>query len=164
MQRIAEPTGFDRAKWGMVTAWCENNNEQVETLIWFGLILKTIAQIDIVQSNLLIESLFLVLKHRWFFLRSLDALEQVKRAVEKYLIDRNNLIPRVALRGATPQINRHDGRWMTKFRREKCGMFLCDALQRSIGRGWSSAIVGVRTGRPLSLTPEIKYNSPPPLK
>jgi transposase InsO family protein len=90
----------------------ENSNEHVDSLITLGLILRTIAQIDIVQSNSLIEALFLALKHRWLFLQSLDTLEQVIRYVEKYLLDHNNLIPRVALRGATPQ-EMFLGKWTT---------------------------------------------------
>jgi hypothetical protein len=90
----------------------ENSNEHVDSLIRLGLILRTIAQTDIVQSNSLIEALFLALKHRWLFLQSLDTLEQVIRYAEKYLLDHNNLIPRVALRGAPPR-EMFLGKWTT---------------------------------------------------
>ena len=75
---------------------------EVDLLIKLGKIVRTIAQIDVVFSNSMIEALFRSLKHRWLFMIPITSFESFCRAVDEYLTDHNIRIPHNALRGAVP--------------------------------------------------------------
>jgi transposase InsO family protein len=85
-----------------VDSGVENLNEEVNSLIKLGKIARTIAQIDVVFSNSMVEALFRSLKHRWLFMISITSFEALCRAVDEYLRAHNTLIPHNALRGAVP--------------------------------------------------------------
>ncbi len=61
-----------------------------------------VAQIDIPQSNSMVESFWSHLKHRWLFLHTLDSIATVRRLVTKYVEDHNLKIPAPVLGGRTP--------------------------------------------------------------
>ena len=61
-----------------------------------------IAQVDITQSNSMVEALWRQMKHRWLYLHTLDTVEAVRKIATQYVSDVNELIPRVELGGRTP--------------------------------------------------------------
>ena len=61
-----------------------------------------IAQVDVVQSNSLVEALWSQLRHRWLYQHTLDAFEALQRLVGKYFADHNAIILRAELGGRTP--------------------------------------------------------------
>ena len=61
-----------------------------------------VAQVDIAQSNSLIESLWFQIRSRWLYLHTLDSFQTLERLIEKYFRDHNELIPRAELGGRTP--------------------------------------------------------------
>ena len=81
----------------MTDGGCEN----------FGLteinqVVHVIAQVDIAQSNSLIESLWSQIRSRWLYIHTLDSFQVLERLLEKYFNDHNELIPRAELSGRTP--------------------------------------------------------------
>jgi len=86
--------------------WCdsgvENLNSNVDALIGSNAIQRTVAQIDISQSNSMVEAFFRRLKHAWLFVHPLPDLESAARLTAQYVKDHNELIPHYALAGATP--------------------------------------------------------------
>ncbi len=61
-----------------------------------------IAQVDIAQSNSLIERLWYQLRHRWLYLHHLDSFARLERLIATYFIDHNTRIPTMVLGGRTP--------------------------------------------------------------
>lgn len=88
----------------------ENLNKDVDSLIENNVMRRTIAQIEVVQSNSMIEAFFRRLKHAWLFVHPLPSLAAVTHLTEQYIHDHNQLIPHAALAGATPAEAFH-GRW-----------------------------------------------------
>jgi putative transposase len=86
--------------------WCdsgtENLNSHVNSLVESGKIQRTVAQIDIEQSNSMIESLFNRLKNRYLYHKELSTFDALVKHVDFYLNESNNLIPFYAHSGATP--------------------------------------------------------------
>jgi transposase InsO family protein len=81
---------------------CENINGPVTSLVTSGKMSRTIAQLDVEQSNSMIESLFHRMKHRYLFLRSLSSFELLVKYVDDYIQDSNDGTPYDFLKGATP--------------------------------------------------------------
>jgi transposase InsO family protein len=88
----------------------ENLNRDVDTLIESKVMTRTIAQIEVAQSNSMIEAFFRRLKHAWLFVHPLPNLSAVTQLTEQCIHDHNELIPHSALAGATPAEVFH-GRW-----------------------------------------------------
>ena len=61
-----------------------------------------VAQVDVLQSNSMVEALWSQLRHRWLYLHQLDTFAGLEALVRKYFADHNSLIPRVELGGRTP--------------------------------------------------------------
>ena len=61
-----------------------------------------VAQIDIAQSNSLVEALWSQLKNRWLFTHTLNTFSGLQRLIEVYFRDHNQMIPRAELKGRTP--------------------------------------------------------------
>lgn len=61
-----------------------------------------VAQVDLVQSNSMVEALWSQLRHRWLYLHQLDSFAGLEALIRKYFVDHNSLIPRVELGGRTP--------------------------------------------------------------
>jgi hypothetical protein len=61
-----------------------------------------VAQVDVRQSNSMVEALWRQLRHRWLYLHSLDTFAGLKQLVATYFEDHNSLIPRAELGGRTP--------------------------------------------------------------
>jgi putative transposase len=87
----------------LVDSGCENINEKVDVLVDSGSISMTIAQIDIEQSNSMVEMLFHRMKHRYLFTILLSNFESLVKGADFYLYESNTCIPHSALKGATPE-------------------------------------------------------------
>lgn len=86
----------------MVDGGIENLNESVDTLVSDGLIRRVIAQVDLRESNSLIERWWRSLKHAWLFLHALDTPATVRRLVAFYVEQHNQVMPHWAHKGLTP--------------------------------------------------------------
>ena len=80
----------------------ENINGHVDKLFEAGTLERVIAQIDVSFSNSMIEAWFRSIKHQWLFLHQLNDLATVKRLVEFYVVEHNEVLPHSAFRGQTP--------------------------------------------------------------
>jgi putative transposase len=63
---------------------------------------RLLAQVDIVESNSMIESWWSQLKHMWLFLHPLETIESVRKLVAFYVAEHNEVMPRLMLGGRTP--------------------------------------------------------------
>ena len=82
----------------------ENINEVViESIVKSKLISMTIAQIDIEQSNSMVEMLFHRKKHLYLQTIVLSNFESLVKGADFYLHESNTCIPHSALKGATPE-------------------------------------------------------------
>jgi len=61
-----------------------------------------VAQVDIVQSNSMIEALWSQLRHRWLYLHTLDSFAGLESLIRTYFADHNSLTPCIELGGRTP--------------------------------------------------------------
>ena len=86
----------------MVDGGIENLNESVDNLVTDGLIRRVIAQVDLRESNSLIERWWRSLKHSWLFLHALDCPATVRRLVAIYVEQHNQVMPHWAHKGLTP--------------------------------------------------------------
>ena len=81
----------------------ENLNGHVDGLVETQEIQRTVAQIDIAQSNSMVEAFFRRLKHAWLFKHALLSVPAVQRLCADYVRDHNEVLPHYALAGATPK-------------------------------------------------------------
>ena len=61
-----------------------------------------LAQIDIVESNSILEAWWRSLRHQWLYLNTLDTPAAVRRLVTFYVTEHNEVLPHSALNGRTP--------------------------------------------------------------
>ena len=80
----------------------ENVNAQVDELITTGVRRRVLAFTDLRFSNSMIEAWWRSLKHQWLFLHALDSVTTVRRLVEFYVHEHNQVLPHSAFRGQTP--------------------------------------------------------------
>ena len=80
----------------------ENINASVTELIESGIIKRVLAQVDVTNSNSMIESWWRALKHQWLFLHSLDTIDTVRKLVTFYVEQHNTRVPHFAFNGQTP--------------------------------------------------------------
>ena len=80
----------------------ENVNSMVDALRSEGIVKRVLAQVDIVQSNSMIESWWRQLKHQWLYLNTLDSIESVRKLVTFYAEQHNSVVPHYAFQGQTP--------------------------------------------------------------
>lgn len=81
----------------------ENNNDIVDQIIYVRKIQKLIAKVDIHYSNSIVEVLFRSLKHNFLFHQLPKNPLSLKRKVNFYFNQHNNVIPHNAHKGATPR-------------------------------------------------------------
>jgi putative transposase len=86
----------------LADAGVENVNAQVDDLITSGVLRRVLAFTELTFSNSMIEAWWRALKHPWLFLRSLDSVTTVRRLVEFYVQQHNQVLPHSAFRGQTP--------------------------------------------------------------
>jgi transposase InsO family protein len=80
----------------------ENLNTKVNELVSEGTIKRILAQVDIAQSNSMIEAWWRQLKHHWLFLNELDSATSVRKLVGFYVEQHNTVVPHFAFEGQTP--------------------------------------------------------------
>lgn len=94
--------------------WCddgsENDNSSVNELIASGKINRTIAQVDVSQSNSMIEAFFKSMKHNYLFNQDPTSFGILAKQIEFYIQQHNEVIPHSALDGATP-LEKYTGQW-----------------------------------------------------
>jgi putative transposase len=61
-----------------------------------------LAQIDIVESNSILEAWWRSLRHQWLYLNTLDTPAAVRSLVAFYVQQSNEVMPHSALNGRTP--------------------------------------------------------------
>lgn len=94
----------------IVDGGTENINEKVNSLITSGSITRKIAQIEISESNSMVEALFRSSKHNYLFKKNLDSEAALRSHFEFYVNEHNTRVPHSALKGATP-IEVFTGTW-----------------------------------------------------
>ena len=80
----------------------ENVNGTVNELVSDGTIKRILAQVDIVESNSMIEAWWRQLKHQWLYLNELDSANSVRKLVSFYVEQYNSVVPHFAFQGQTP--------------------------------------------------------------
>src|SRR3954469_25032849 len=75
---------------------------QVDEVITTGVLRRVLAFTELKCSNSMIEAWSRSLKHQWLFLHSLDSVTTVRRLVEFYVQEHNEVLPHSAFRGHTP--------------------------------------------------------------
>ena len=91
----------------------ENDNAEVAGLGAIGLFTLTLAQIDVIFSNSVIEALFRSAKHNYLFQQRLESLANFEGHASFYLTQHNELMPHNAFNGATP-LEMYTGSWGPK--------------------------------------------------
>jgi hypothetical protein len=86
----------------LADAGVENVNAQVDALIATGVLRRVLAFTELKFSNSMIEAFWRSFKHQWLFLHSLDSVTTVRRLVEFYVQEHNQVLPHSAFRGQTP--------------------------------------------------------------
>src|SRR5215831_6525972 len=86
----------------LADAGVENVNAQVDALISTGVLRRVLAFTEVKFSNSMIEAWWRALKHQWLFLHALDSVTTVRRLVEFYVQEHNQVLPHSAFRGQTP--------------------------------------------------------------
>jgi len=86
----------------MVDGGIENLNESVDNLISDGLVRRVVAQVDLRESNSMIERWWRSLKHNWLFLNVLDTPTTVRRLVAFYVQQHNQVMPHWSHKSLTP--------------------------------------------------------------
>jgi putative transposase len=86
----------------LADAGVENVNADVDELIATGVLRRVLAFTELKLSNSMIEAWWRSLKHQWLFLHSLDSVATVRRLVEFYVQEDNQVLPHSAFRGQTP--------------------------------------------------------------
>lgn len=80
----------------------ENLNDKVNELVSDGTIKRILAQVDIVESNSMIEAWWRQLKHQWLYLNELNNANSVRKLVSFYVEQHNSVVVHFAFQGQTP--------------------------------------------------------------
>ena len=86
----------------LADAGVENVNAEVDKLTTTGVLRRVLAFTELKFSNSMIEAWWRSLKHQWLYLHSLDSVTTVRRLVEFYVQEHNQVLPHSAFRGQTP--------------------------------------------------------------
>jgi putative transposase len=63
---------------------------------------RVLAQVEITESNSMIEAFWRSMKHSWLYLNSLDNIQRLRSLVEFFVASHNAEMPHAAFRGQTP--------------------------------------------------------------
>jgi len=86
----------------MVDSGVENLNAAVDAVLMATQIRRVLAQVEVTESNSMIEAWWRSLKHQWLFLNSLDTVEHVRALVAFFVESHNTRMPHAAFAGQTP--------------------------------------------------------------
>ena len=79
----------------------ENVNGAVDDALGAGELTRVLAQVEVTFSNSMIEAFWRSLKHSWLYLHSLDSFAALRRLIEVYVIEHNEVMPHAAFQGQT---------------------------------------------------------------
>jgi transposase InsO family protein len=94
--------GGVRAATVIADSGSENVNSEVDDLLDEEGLRRTLAQVDVTFSNSMIEAFWRSLKHSWLYLHSLQSIESLRRLVDFYVTQHNEVMPHAAFNGQTP--------------------------------------------------------------
>jgi hypothetical protein len=80
----------------------ENVNEAVDDYLADASLERVVAQVEIAESNSLVEVWWRGLRHQWLYLNTLDTVAPARRLVAFYVREFNEVMPHSALNGWTP--------------------------------------------------------------
>jgi putative transposase len=80
----------------------ENVNAAVDATLLAEGLHRVLAQVEVTESNSMIEAWWRSLKHQWLFLNPLATLERVRTLVAFFVEEHNTKMPHAAFRGLTP--------------------------------------------------------------
>jgi transposase InsO family protein len=80
----------------------ENVNDIVDEFLSGGILRRVLAQVEIVESNSLVEAWWRGLRYQSLYLNTLDTAAAVRRLVAFYVKEFNEAMPHSALNGRTP--------------------------------------------------------------
>lgn len=86
----------------MADSGVENVNAAVDATLLTTRIRRVLAQVEVTQSNSMIEAWWRSLKHQWLYLNTLDTIERVRSLVAFFVDAHNSQMPHAAFRGQTP--------------------------------------------------------------
>ena len=86
----------------MADSGSENVNEAVDRYLEGSVIKRVLAQVEVVESNSMIEALWRSLRHQWLYLHELDTVGGLRPLVEFYIEQHNAVMPHAAFSGPTP--------------------------------------------------------------
>ncbi len=77
-------------------------NDSLKELVSDDTIQRILVQVDIVESNSMIEAWWRQLKHQWLYLNELDSASSVRKLIDFYVEQHNSVVPLFAFQGQTP--------------------------------------------------------------
>jgi len=86
----------------MADSGVENVNAVVDATLVAACLRRVLAQVEVTESNSMIEAWWRSLKHQWLYLNSLDTIERVRTLVAFFVEQHNAHMPHAAFRGQTP--------------------------------------------------------------
>ena len=86
----------------MADSGVENVNAAVDAALIATQIRRVLAQVEVTESNSMIEAWWRSLKHQWLFLNCLDTIERVRTLVAFFVESHNTQMPHAAFAGQTP--------------------------------------------------------------
>lgn len=101
-RHLAPSTGTRPAVTVMADSGVENVNAVVDTTLLAASLRRVLAQVEVTESNSMIEAFWRSLKHQWLFLNSLDGIEHLRTLVAFFVKAHNTQMPHAAFRGHTP--------------------------------------------------------------
>ena len=81
---------------------CENVNTDVDDTLESEDLSRVLAQVEVTFSNSMIEAFWRSLKHSWLYLHSLGSIESLRRLMDFYVRQHNEVMPHAAFKGQTP--------------------------------------------------------------
>ncbi len=97
-----DPTGARPTVTVMADSGVENVNAAVDAALLAACLRRVLAQVEVTESNSMIEAWWRSLKHQWLYLNSLDSIERVRSLVAFFVQEHNAQMPHAAFRGKTP--------------------------------------------------------------
>jgi len=97
-----DPTGPRPTVTVMADSGVENVNAAVDATLLAERLHRVLAQVEVTESNSMIEAWWRSLKHQWLYLNSLDTIERLRTLVAFFVEEHNTKMPHAAFRGHTP--------------------------------------------------------------
>jgi len=86
----------------MADSGVENVNRIVDDFLDGSESKRVLAQVEISESNSMIEAFWRSLRHPWLYLHELDSIEKLEPLVDFYVKQHNAVMPHAAFAGQTP--------------------------------------------------------------